>query len=142
MILLEDDLPGSLPFGQQVSFKSYLPSKKIYLSRITRFDFFESYLASGKYNGGSEFTTYLQNIATEQKLILNAASNLIRMPTPPLSPCLVRVILVLSGFQAKVNHPICTLFCTIDYDTSIFVFVACMIVMCLFFLIEMLLSNF
>ena len=75
MILLEDDLPGSLPFGQQVSFKSYLPSKKVYLSGITRWDFFESYLASKKYNGESEVTTYLQNIATGQKLSLNPASD-------------------------------------------------------------------
>ena len=35
MILLEDDVPGLLPIGQ-VSFKSLLPSKKIYLSRTTR----------------------------------------------------------------------------------------------------------
>ena len=59
---VNDDLPGSLPFGQQVSFKSYLPSKKV--SGITRWDFSESYLASSKYNGESEVTTYLQNIAT------------------------------------------------------------------------------
>ena len=35
MILLEDDLPGLLPIGQ-VSFKSFLPSKKIYLSWTAR----------------------------------------------------------------------------------------------------------
>jgi len=35
MILLEDALPGLLPIVQ-VSFKSFLPSKKIYLSWTTR----------------------------------------------------------------------------------------------------------
>ena len=40
MILLEDDFPEPLPIGQ-VSFKSFLPSKKIYLSQTTRQDFFQ-----------------------------------------------------------------------------------------------------
>ena len=39
--LLDDDLPGPLPIGQ-VSFKSYLPSKKIYLSLTTIMDFFQA----------------------------------------------------------------------------------------------------
>ena len=39
MILLEHDLARPLPFGQ-VSFKSYLPSKKIYLPWKTRQDLF------------------------------------------------------------------------------------------------------
>lgn len=39
MILLENDLPGPLTI-EQVSFKSYLPSKKIYLSETTGQDFF------------------------------------------------------------------------------------------------------
>ena len=38
MILFEDDLSVSLPIGQ-VSFKSYLPNKKLYLSRTTGRDF-------------------------------------------------------------------------------------------------------
>ena len=38
MILLEDDLPAPVFFGQ-VSFVSYLPSKKIYLPLTTRWDF-------------------------------------------------------------------------------------------------------
>ena len=38
MILLEDVLPGLLPFGQ-VSFKSFLPSKKIYLSWTSKWHF-------------------------------------------------------------------------------------------------------
>ena len=37
-------LPEPLPFGQQVSFKSYLPSKKIYLSRTTEWDFLRALL--------------------------------------------------------------------------------------------------
>ena len=105
MILLEDDLPGSLPFGQQVSFKSYLPSKIIYLSRITRFDFFESYLASGKYNGGSEFTTHLQNIATGQKLILNPASDLIECQLPPCHPALFESFPSYQGSKQKSTIP-------------------------------------
>ena len=43
MILFEDDLPVPLPIGQ-VSFKSYLPSKKIYLSRTTGQAFFRALL--------------------------------------------------------------------------------------------------
>ena len=43
MILLEDDLPGPLTI-EQVSFKSYLPSKKIYLSRTTGQDFIEPHI--------------------------------------------------------------------------------------------------
>ena len=43
MILFEDDLPVPLPIGQ-VSFKSYLPSKKIYLSRTTGRAFFRALL--------------------------------------------------------------------------------------------------
>ena len=39
--LLEDDLPGPLPIGQ-VSFKSYLPSNKIYLPLTTELDFFHA----------------------------------------------------------------------------------------------------
>ena len=39
MFLLEDDLAGPFSIGQ-VSFKSYLPSKKIYLSQTTGWDFF------------------------------------------------------------------------------------------------------
>ena len=35
MILLEDDLPGLLPIGR-VTFKSFLPGKKIYLSWTAR----------------------------------------------------------------------------------------------------------
>ena len=38
MILFEDDLSVPLPIGQ-VSFKSYLPNKKLYLSRTTGRDF-------------------------------------------------------------------------------------------------------
>ena len=38
MILFEDDLSVSLTIGQ-VSFKSYLPNKKLYLSRTTGRDF-------------------------------------------------------------------------------------------------------
>ena len=38
MILLEDDFPAPVSFGQ-VSFISYLPSKKIYLPLTTRWDF-------------------------------------------------------------------------------------------------------
>ena len=106
MILLEDDLPGSLTFGQQVSFKSYLPNKKIFLSRITRFDFFESYLASGKYNGGSEFTTHLQNIATGQKLILNPASDLIiECQIPPCHPALFESFPSYQGSKQKSTIP-------------------------------------
>lgn len=41
MILLEDDLPRSLPIGQvSFKFKSYLPSKEIVLSCATRWGFF------------------------------------------------------------------------------------------------------
>ena len=43
MILLEDDLPGPLTI-EQASFKSYLPSKKIYLSRTTGQDFIEPHI--------------------------------------------------------------------------------------------------
>ena len=43
MILFEADLPVPLPIGQ-VSFKSYLPSKKIYLSRTTGQAFFRALL--------------------------------------------------------------------------------------------------
>jgi len=39
MILLKDDLPGPWTI-EQVRFKSYLPSKKIYLSQTTGQDFF------------------------------------------------------------------------------------------------------
>ena len=74
MVLLEDDLPGFLPI-EQVSFKCYFPSKKIFLSQINRWDFFEVYLASKKYNGGSEFTSYLQNFDTGQIFSLNPASD-------------------------------------------------------------------
>ena len=42
MILLEDDLLGPFPI-QEGSFKSYLPSKKIYLSQNTRWTFFKPY---------------------------------------------------------------------------------------------------
>ena len=40
MILLEDDLPKPLLLGQ-VSFKSYLPSKKIYIPGIPGGTFFQ-----------------------------------------------------------------------------------------------------
>ena len=43
MILLEDVLPELLPI-EQVSYKSYLPSKKIYLSQANRRDFFQALL--------------------------------------------------------------------------------------------------
>ena len=43
MILLEDVLPELLPIGQ-VSYKSYSPSKKIYLSQVNRRDFFQALL--------------------------------------------------------------------------------------------------
>ena len=38
---LEDDLPGPLPI-RQASFKSYLPSNKIYPSLTTILDFFQA----------------------------------------------------------------------------------------------------
>ena len=41
MILLEDELFRPFPMGQ-VSFKSYLPSKKIHLFRITGQNFFQA----------------------------------------------------------------------------------------------------
>ena len=41
MILLENDLPGSLPI-LQVSFQSYVPSEKIHLSWTTRGAFFRA----------------------------------------------------------------------------------------------------
>ena len=41
MILLEDGLFRPFPMGQ-VSFKSYLPSKKIHLFRITGQNFFQA----------------------------------------------------------------------------------------------------
>ena len=41
--LLEDDLPVPLPTGQ-VCLKSYLPSKKLYLFRTARRDFFQALL--------------------------------------------------------------------------------------------------
>ena len=49
--LLEDDLPGPLPTGQN-SLKSYLPRKKIYLSQTTRQDFFlgGSIVITGTFN--------------------------------------------------------------------------------------------
>ena len=40
MILPEDDFPGPSPIGQ-VSKKRFLPSKKIYLSPTTQWDFFK-----------------------------------------------------------------------------------------------------
>ena len=39
---LKDELPGPLPVGKKVSFKSNLPSKKIHKSWTTTQDFFRA----------------------------------------------------------------------------------------------------
>ena len=50
MIWLENEVPGPLPIGQ-VSFKSYLPSKKIYLCWTVRSDFFQALIIKGSFGG-------------------------------------------------------------------------------------------
>ena len=55
-MFLEDGLPGPWPTGQ-VSFKSYLPSKKIYVSQTTGQDFFQAlWRPQKKYMYGRTFS--------------------------------------------------------------------------------------